>query len=73
MNTIIVIILIVLAAVGLYFVIREKKPGMDLNTFAVKVTEAEGKKEQVNIAQVKEILKVTNDLLGGKLYKLIRG
>ena len=45
---------------------------MKITKFAVSVTKLEGKKKQVNIAQVKEILKVTNKLLTGKLYKLIR-
>jgi len=45
---------------------------MNINKFAVEVTKLEGKKKQVNIAQIKEVLKVTNKLLGGKLYKLIR-
>lgn len=45
---------------------------MNINGFAIKVTKAEGGKKQVNIAQVKEILKVINKLLKGGLYKLIR-
>ena len=48
------------------------KGSKSLNDFAVKVTKLESKKKQVNIAQIKEVLKVTNKLLGGKLYKLIR-
>jgi hypothetical protein len=46
---------------------------MNINSFAKLVTTVEGKKVQVNIAQIKEILKVVNNLLCGKLYKLIRG
>jgi hypothetical protein len=46
---------------------------MNINSFAKLVCIAEGKKAQVNIAQIKEILKVINNLLCGKLYKLIRG
>ena len=45
---------------------------MTLNEFAVKVTQDEGKKKEINIAQVKEILKVVNLLLGGKLYEMIK-
>jgi len=45
---------------------------MNINQFAVQVCEKEGKKQQVNIAQVKEVLKVTNNLLDGELYAEIR-
>jgi hypothetical protein len=46
---------------------------MDINKFAKEVTGVEGLKKEVNIAQIKEILKIVNILLSGKLYKLIRG
>lgn len=39
---------------------------MDMNEFAKTVTELEGKKVQVNIAQVKEILKIICKLLARK-------
>ena len=45
---------------------------MTVSEFAVKVTEREGKKKQTDIAQVKEVLKSANDLLGGALYRIIR-
>lgn len=45
---------------------------MTVNDFAVLVCKHEGKKKEVNIAQIKEILKIVNKLLGGQLYKLIR-
>ena len=45
---------------------------MTINKFAQRICELEGKKKQVNIAQVKEILLIINKLLGGELYKLIR-
>jgi hypothetical protein len=43
-----------------------------VSEFAVVVSELEGKKKEVDIAQIKEVLKITNKLLAGKLYKLIR-
>lgn len=46
---------------------------MTIGEFAKKVTEVEGKKKQVNIAQIKETLKVVNALTDGALYKIIRG
>lgn len=49
-----------------------KEGGMNINQFARKVTLIEGKKRSVSIAQVKEILKIVNDLLKGQLYRLIR-
>jgi hypothetical protein len=36
------------------------------------VAKNEALKKQVNIAQIKEILKVINAIVGGELYKLIR-
>lgn len=45
---------------------------MKITDFSVLVAIREGKKRQVSIAQIKEILKVINDLLGGDLYKSIR-
>lgn len=44
----------------------------NVNDFAIEVSAQEGLKKQMNIAQVKEILKVVNGLLDGKLYKMIR-
>lgn len=45
---------------------------MKISEFAVKVAAKEGKKVQVNIAQIKEVLKVANQLSNGKLYEEIR-
>lgn len=45
---------------------------MKVTDFAVKVAQKEGQKKQVNIAQIKEVLKVANEVLKGKLYSLIR-
>ncbi len=44
---------------------------MNINHFAVRVAKIEGKKKQVNIAQIKEILKVVNYLTRGKFYIMI--
>ena len=45
---------------------------MKINDFAVAVSKVEGKKKEVNIAQIKEILRVANEKLNGFLYKAIR-
>lgn len=45
---------------------------MNINDFAKKVTKTEGKKKEVNIAQIKEILKIINNLTNGVLYMVIR-
>ena len=45
---------------------------MRITEFAKRVTDLEGKKKEVNIAQVMEILRVINKLSGGDFYKLIR-
>ena len=45
---------------------------MNMNEFAKKVTLKEGGKISISIAQVKEVLKIVNDLLGGVLYLIIK-
>lgn len=44
---------------------------MNINNFARLITQGEGKKKQINIAQIKEILRVINILTKGILYKII--
>lgn len=46
---------------------------MTIIKFAQLVSKKEGKKIQVNIAQILEILRIIDNLLGGVLYSLIRG
>lgn len=45
---------------------------MKITKFARTISELEGKRKQVNIAQIKEILKVINTLTYGALYAIIR-
>lgn len=45
---------------------------MKVTTFSQRVTKGEGLKQALSIAQVKEVLRVANDLLDGELYKAIR-
>lgn len=45
---------------------------MKINKFAVAVTELEGKKQSISIAQVLEVLKIVNKLTCGEFYKMIR-
>ena len=45
---------------------------MNINEFCTEISKREGKKKQVDIAQISEIIKITNDLLDGKLYELIK-
>lgn len=44
---------------------------MKINEFAKLVTQSEGLKKQVNIAQVMEILRVINKLTLGVFYNMI--
>lgn len=44
---------------------------MLIHEFAIKVTKIEGGAVSVNIAQVKEILKIINHLTNGIFYRLI--
>ena len=46
---------------------------MKVTDFTKVVTETEGKKVSISIAQVSEVLKIVNNLVGGKLYTWIRG
>ena len=46
---------------------------MNINEFARLVAKAEGKKKQVDIAQIKEMLRAANQALTGGLYSAIRG
>ena len=45
---------------------------MNMNAFAKLVSEIEGGKKQVNIAQIKEILKVVNTITKGILYAVVK-
>jgi hypothetical protein len=45
---------------------------MKVSDFAVVVSKLEGKKKPVSIAQIKEILKIVNNLTAGILYQQIR-
>lgn len=56
----------------IYNQLKRKKTKMTIHEFSIKVAKLEGKKKQVSIAQIKEIMRIINRLLGGQLYKLIR-
>lgn len=45
---------------------------MNINCFAKKVCSLEKGKKEVNIAQIKEILKIINQLTFGVLYLVIK-
>lgn len=45
---------------------------MTITKFSEQVAKCEGLKKQVNIAQIKEILRVINKLTCGRFYKLIK-
>jgi hypothetical protein len=45
---------------------------MKVTKFSEKVAKMEGKKEEINIAQIKEILSIVNKLTYGILYLVIR-
>lgn len=46
---------------------------MNINYFASKVTRLEGRKKSLTVAQVKEVLRIVNEMVGGALYLLIKG
>lgn len=45
---------------------------MKVTEFAKLITQHEGLKQQTNIAQIMEILKIVNKLTFGILYKIIK-
>lgn len=45
---------------------------MKITDFAKEVTVKEGLKVSISIAQVKEVLRIADKMLGGALYKTIR-
>lgn len=62
----------ILAGIILFLNSVGEEVNMNINNFAVLVAENEGLKKQISIAQIKEVLKVINALLGGELYRLIK-
>lgn len=45
---------------------------MKITDFSILVSKREGLKTALSIAQIKEVLKVTNDISGGQLYSIIK-
>ncbi len=45
---------------------------MKVTDFSIKVSRQEGLKKGVDIAQISEVLKVANNILGGELYAIIK-
>jgi hypothetical protein len=45
---------------------------MKVSDLALEVAELEGKKKEVSIAQIKEILKCVNTFTNGEFYKWVR-
>ena len=45
---------------------------MKISDFSVLLAKLEGGKKEVNIAQIKQILRIANQLVDGDLYKAIR-
>ena len=64
----------VLVTVLVISMIKPKKEEKvtSINDFAIRITSAEAGKQELSIAQVKEILRITDYLLDGEFYDLIR-
>lgn len=45
---------------------------MNISLFALKVAELESGKKQISIAQIKEVLRIVNELTHGLLYVIVR-
>lgn len=57
---------------GLNGVGKTKGDQMKITDFAVEISKLEGMKVNLSIAQIKEVLRCSDQALGGELYKLIR-
>ena len=65
---------VVCGALCLWFWRRDLKwRGMSINDFARQVTLKEGGKVSLSIAQIKEVLKVANELTNDAIYNVIKG
>ena len=49
-----------------------KQKELDMNTIARHITVLEGKKKSINIAQVKEVLKIINNQTDGSFYPFLK-
>ena len=49
-----------------------RRSGVKVTTFATRVAMEEGQKKSISIAQILEVLRIVNKLLGGALYQAIR-
>ena len=45
---------------------------MSINKFAEKVSALEGGAKSISIAQIKEVLRIVNDITNGLLYAIIK-
>lgn len=45
---------------------------MSINEFARRVTEREGGAKSLSIAQVKEVLRIVNEMTNGLLYAIVK-
>lgn len=45
---------------------------MKITEFTKAITEHEGKKKNLDIAQIGEVIRLVNEMTGGELYKIIR-
>lgn len=45
---------------------------MKITEFTKAITEHEGKKKNLDIAQIGEVVRLVNEMTGGELYKMIR-
>lgn len=51
--------------------IKKKEKKMKINEFNKKISEMEGGKRQLNIAEISEVTKIANELTNGALYSVI--
>lgn len=50
----------------------KKEKNMNINELATRVAKIEGKKKEMSIAQIKEVLKCINKISEGMFYKWVR-
>lgn len=45
---------------------------MKITEFTKAITEHEGKKKNLDIAQISEVVRLVNEMTGGELYKMVK-
>jgi len=60
-----------------YTILKRKREsrglGMNIKEFIILIARSKNKKRSIDVCNVSEVLRLTNDELGGELYRAIKG